>query len=130
MKKLTCIGMGAVLVVTLMLTAIIVLRQAIPKIIFGNNSAPIEFSKEAWDQYPEDRGPMVKDLLEKYEFTSMTKDEVIDLLGQKRFEEYPFEKKINSGFLNYETGGGFLSDEILVFEFDGTGKIIDVGLAN
>ena len=84
---------------------------------------PIEFSQETWENEPYNRDVMIDDLLKKYDFLTMTKDDVINLLGNKRLY-------VGQEILRYETGGGFLSDEVLQFVFDQNGKIIDVGLAN
>ena len=84
---------------------------------------PIEFSQEAWDAYPYDRGPMVQDLLEKYDFLSMTKDEVIELLGENNLQS-------SNDTLRYGTGGGFGGDEILQFRIDENGRVFRVGIVN
>jgi len=82
-----------------------------------------EFSPELWDEYPYERGHMVDDLLEDYDFIGMTKDEVIELLGEKRLV-------IGERTLRYETSGGLLGDLILHFSFDENDTITDVGFAN
>jgi len=82
-----------------------------------------EFSPEVWDEYPYERGHMVNDLLENYDLVGMTKDEVIELLGEKRLT-------INEYGLIYETSGGFLKDERLFLSVDENGIITDVGLPN
>lgn len=121
MKKYIYIGIAVVLIIALALSALAFLNH-IRNNLFRSPD-PIEFSKEAWDANPYDRAPMVKDLLQKYDFMSMTKDEVIDLLGEKRLD-------VGEETLRYETGGGFLNDEILRFVFNKNGKIINVGIAN
>ena len=121
MKKYIYIGIAVVLIIALALSALAFLNH-IRNHLFRSPD-PIEFSKEAWDANPYDRSPMVKDLLQKYDFMSMTKDEVIDLLGEKRLD-------VGEETLRYETGGGYLNDEILMFVFNKNGKIINVGIAN
>lgn len=84
---------------------------------------PIKFFQETWENDPYNRDVMIDDLLKSYDFLTMTKDDVINLLGKKRLY-------VGQDLLRYETGGGFLSDEVLQFVFDQNGKIVDVGLAN
>lgn len=51
------------------------------------------FTYEKWENEPYKRIHIVDDLLEKYDLTSMTKDEVLKLLGEK--ECYISEQNIN-----------------------------------
>lgn len=83
----------------------------------------IEFSQETWENDPYNRDVMIDDLLKSYDFLSMTKDDVINLLGNKRLY-------VGQKVLRYETGGGLLRDEVLQFTFDQNEKIINVGIAN
>ena len=121
MKKLFFIAIVVVLISTIPLSGCVAIR------VIGQNLfrryEPIEFSKEEWATNPDDRGRMTDDLLEKYDFTTMTKDDVIELLGEENIH-------ISEDTLVYETGGGFFQDERLVFIFDESGNIIDVGIAN
>ena len=84
---------------------------------------PIKFSQEKWENDPYNRDVMIDDLLKSYDFLSMTKDDVINLLGNQRLS-------VGNDTLIYETGGGYLHDQLLAFIFDKTGKIIYVGLPN
>ena len=85
----------------------------------SKENKPIEFSREIWDTNRDDRVFMIDDLLEKYDFKDMTKDEVTELLGR----EYVL---IGADTLAYETGGGFFKDELLIFIFDESEKIVTV----
>ncbi len=84
---------------------------------------PIKFSQEIWENDPYNRDVMIEDLLKSYDFLTMTKDDVINLLGNQRLS-------VEKDTLIYETGGGYWHDQLLIFIFDKTEKIIHVGLAN
>ena len=64
------------------------------------------FDVERWNDDPKHRYLMVEDLKQKYDFYSMTKEEIIDLLGTKSVY-------IGVNCVRYDTGGGFLRDEVL-----------------
>ena len=123
MKKKRSIHIGIAIAVIMLLVFLVLLSLHLSARDVFADDPPIAFSQDAWDTNPYGRSAMVKDLLHKYDFLSMTKDEVIDLLGTNLLE-------IGSETLGYETGGGFLEDQMLIFIFDESGKIIDVGLAN
>ena len=113
---------GAIVVLALIVCLFLLLFFRYTATVFSSDE-PIEFSQEAWDANPYDRGGMVGNLLEKYDFSSMTKDDVVELLGEKLLS-------VGSKTLGYETGGGLLGDEILLFIFDESGKVVDVSIAN
>lgn len=87
------------------------------------NSKITAFSREAWEHYPEQRSVMVDDLLENYDFSNMTKKDVMDLLGDRLLDA-------GDNVLRYETKGGFFQDEVLQFLFDENGKFMRVSIAN
>ena len=66
---------------------------------------------------------MVDDLLENYDFSNMTKKDVMDLLGDRLLDA-------GDNVLRYETKGGFFQDEVLQFLFDENGKFMRVSIAN
>jgi len=88
-----------------------------------NNLKAIEFSQEIWNQYPEKRYTMVDDLLANYDFSNMSKKDVINLLGEKSLDS-------EGNIMRYETKGGFFEDEVLQFIFDENGKFVSLGIAN
>ena len=125
MKKIFfTLGILVILIVFLVLLTIIYLPFQ------KQSNGSVEFSKEVWNDNYYDRGAMVKDLLEKYDFTSMKKGDVITLLGESRLTVIDYDDRIGSGFLDYEIFGGFLNDEILMFKFDELGQIVYAGIRN
>jgi len=96
-------------------------------LIFKAPDESIEFSREVWDEAWDGnvrvRSTMLDDLLEKYDFIGMSKDEVLELLGTNGV-------LIGEESLGYETGGGYFSDEILSFSIDENGVVRNVGIAN
>ena len=48
----------------------------------------MEFSKEKWNDSPDQRGYMINDLKSKYDLDTMNKEEVIELLGRRGIQDY------------------------------------------
>lgn len=113
----------AIVLTLILVTVIIFFMRYILLGRFYESSKSIEFSQNSWNENPEDRSKMVNDLLKDYQFLTMTKDDVIKLLGEN-------DLTIGNETLRYEINGGYLRDEVLVFIFDDQGKITDVGIAN
>ena len=75
---------------------------------------------------------MVDALLEEYDFMQMTKDDVIGLLGENytrhNSESQSWSVEHSAFFeiyiIEYHTGGGLLSDELLSFTFDENGDFL------
>ena len=81
------------------------------------------FSQEEWNKNTNTRAYMIDELLLRYDFIGMSKSEVINLLGENGLT-------VDSKTLRYETHGGILSDEILMFIIDKNDKVTYVGIAN
>jgi outer membrane protein assembly factor BamE (lipoprotein component of BamABCDE complex) len=92
----------------------------------------ILFDKEAWkeskaiEKQRTVRSQMIDDLLQKYQFKSMTKEEIIDLLGkpiipQDRYTKEEWDMLYLLGLERY--GAWSLDDEFLAFKFDEDGKV-------
>ena len=79
------------------------------------------FSLNIWKEYISERGYMIGGLLAEYDFVGMTKDEVVELLGDKGLT-------VVDNTLRYETGGVTYEDEFLQFTFDENEIITDVRL--
>jgi len=118
MKKWLILGIVVILIAVASLSIYNIIRQTL-----NHRYEPMEFSQELWDSKVDDRGRMTDDLLEKYDFATMQKDEVIELLGRKKL-------RISKDTLVYETNGGFFKDELLIFLFNEDGKIIEFGIGN
>ena len=121
MKKTRWIVVAIAIAIAIVFFAVAYVPQLLFELAFKAPN-PVEFSKEAWDANPYNR-PMVEDLLEKYDLTSMTKSEVIELLGEKNLT-------VGKNTLSYGTGGGYFRDEVLDIIFDENEKVISVGIAN
>jgi len=89
----------------------------------GDNEYLGEFNPITWAENPFDRWDMVESLRQQYDLSSMTRDEIIELLGENGAE-------ISSNWIRYETGGGLLGDNILSFIFDENGNVVSYGIAN
>jgi len=73
---------------------------------------------------------MIDDLLRRYEFRGMTRNQVIDVLSPPAEKPYdpkaPEENWDMCYYLGLERGFFGLDDEYLVFHFDSRGKVNDV----
>lgn len=97
MKKRLYFIIGIILTLLISITLLFCFRHMIFTSI--SSVSKVAFSQEAWECNPQNRAAMVEDLMQKYNFLSMTKDEVLALLGTKQLY-------IGKDTLRYETGGG------------------------
>ena len=73
------------------------------------------FTTEKWEKYKQDRYYMLDDFQEKYELETMTKDEVLVLLGKP--------DSITDGEFNYVVDTGWIDPIIFYIYFDENGMV-------
>ena len=114
---------GIVITVILVVILGLIGWKVYPYLMVFRGTADTEFSQEEWNSNVYARESMLKDVMSKYDFIGMSKDEVLNILG---------EHGLFSGedSIGYETGGGYMKDEILFFTIDGNGIVTDFGVSN
>ena len=106
--------------------------------IFGPDPGytPIPFTAEAWqDADPEVRGHMTDDLLDRNVLDGMSRDEVIELLGEPDFEfgnseDRPQSLAYDVGYLGMNPNAMFVFRSILHISFEDDGIIKDTYIDN
>lgn len=82
---LVLLAMLAAFCLVVGLLFVLLLNMMYPK----PNTTPINFSAEAWQEQPHERFRMVDSLMEQYDFSGMTCDKVMEILGQEEWREEP-----------------------------------------
>lgn len=82
-----------------------------------------EFTQEKWNEEIEGRYVMINDLLDKYDFGGMRKEDVIDLLGRNGLTE-------GDHYMEYEMRGGLFKDINLYFVLDNNDKVAEYAMPN
>jgi len=101
------------------------------------------FTQEKWIQAPNQRYLIVKDMIKRYNFSAMTKEEVIRLLGEPDnvwgaggWPIRTFDRNIppvdldDPNSIYYSTHPGYMPEEISGFylKFDESGKVVDYAI--
>ena len=92
-------------------------------ILLGINEYKSRFNTDRWLNDESSRVHMVDNLLEKYDFTEMPKNEVTKLLGTATPTHYFKEKGNIVYYLGDERGIISIDSEWLIFEFDENEKV-------
>jgi hypothetical protein len=103
----------------------------------------ITFTKEKWFEVPNKRFLIVKDMINKHDFANMTKEQVINLLGEpgdgwgsggvpvRTYDSSkPVDLLYNKNSVCYFTKTGQFAEEFRGFYlmFDNNGKVIDYAI--
>ena len=98
------------------------------------------FTQDKWTRHPAERYLIVENMLKKYDFEKMTRDQVINLLGKsdKKFEGGMMIPRLNKSPFNssdfnnifYFTKIGLMPEDVsgIYIMFDEKGKVIDYSI--
>jgi hypothetical protein len=131
-------GMRAVFVLVTIIAVLIGGAAALRRAAINEKGPHRPFVASEWKEAPDPtragergiRSEMVFDLLERYDFTGWSRAQVVALLGLGTAPRRGsgFEQWDRIYFLGLERSGAFsLDDEVLGFEFNNSGRVVDFG---
>ena len=93
--------------------------------IYSNSRKPakLEFDQTKWNTDIKSRKTMIEDLKNKYDLMQMTRDEILELLGDN-------SAFISDTYIRYELKSGLLEDDVFSFSFDENGNVLSYGIHN
>lgn len=103
---------------------------------YVNNVQHSKYTAVRWEQHPEDRAWMFSQLKGQYQFTGMSEEEILEILGdpcvdqEKETYVYWFVKKKPQGqdqllYCFYHESIWFPYEQIVVFELDEMQQVVD-----
>jgi len=109
---------------SILLSVILILSYAAIafSMIFVVNSYFSEFSQEKWGKYPYQRYNMLEDMTDEINFMGMSKEEVIDILGNPGV---PYADPDGADLIDYYVGSSSIDPTMVTFVFEND-KVVEV----
>jgi len=81
-----------------------------------------DFTPEKWEKYPNERYHMLENMTKEINFLGMTKEEVIEILGEPN---QPYADTYNADLIDYYVGSFSIDPTMITFVFKDN-KVVEV----